>query len=71
MAAAGTNAQLVPRFEKADALLEICLVGILVLTDQLQALLLLGAPLRSRAVKEVGVDPTIELVDLHRVDAVL
>ncbi|MEZ5598707.1 MAG: hypothetical protein R3E84_20440 [Pseudomonadales bacterium] len=39
--------------------------------DQRQALPLLLAPLRGLAVEEVGVDATVELVDVHGVDAVL
>ncbi|MGI8740663.1 MAG: hypothetical protein ACR2KU_13985 [Gammaproteobacteria bacterium] len=39
--------------------------------DTIQAFLLLAAPLGGLAVKEVSVDPPIELVDVHRIDALL
>ena len=41
------------------------------LTDQLQAFPLLFTPLRGLAVEEVGVDATVQLVDVHGVDPVL
>ena len=47
------------------------MVRILVSADQLETLLLFGAPLRCLAVEEVGVDPTIELVDVHCINTVL
>lgn len=64
-------AWLLREFEQADALVEVGLVGVLVFADQRQALALFFAPLRGLAVKEVGVDAAVELVDVHGVDAVL
>ncbi len=53
--------------QKADAFLEIGLVGLLVPGDLPQAAVLLRAEIGGELVEEVGIDPAIQLVDVHGV----
>jgi hypothetical protein len=55
-------------FEKADAFFKIGLVSTLVLFDGALAPVLLLAPFGGLAVEESGIDPTVELVEIHGVD---
>ncbi|HOL72029.1 MAG TPA: hypothetical protein PKW45_11335 [Bryobacteraceae bacterium] len=54
-----------------DAFLNVGPVGGLVRLDVAQDAVLLGAPLGRLAVEERVVDPAIQLVHVHRVDAIL
>ncbi len=57
--------------QELDAFLDVGPVGGLVRLDVAQDAVLLGAPLGRLAVEEGVVDPPIQLVHVHRVDAVL
>ena len=56
---------------KLHALVEVGLVRVLVARDGRETALLLRAPLGGLAVKEAHVNGTVELVDVHRADALL
>lgn len=65
------TAGLLRQFEKTNTFVQIGLDCVLVPADRLQAPLLLGTPFRCLAIEEVGVNASVQLVDIHRDDAVL
>jgi len=56
-------------FEKANAFVQVGLLGLVVFLDLSQEAALLGPPLLP--VVELGADPAVELVDLHRGESAL
>ncbi len=61
----------VGQVQQLDAFLNVGLVGDLVRRDVAQEAVLLGAPLGRLGVEEGRVDPAVELVQVHGVDAAL
>jgi len=53
-------------FEKADALVEVSLICVLVLADKLQALLLFFTPFRGLAVEVAGIIPATGCPGIER-----
>jgi hypothetical protein len=59
------------QFQQLDPLFDIALVGILVDLNVAQDSVLLASPVGGLAVEERCIDPSVELVQIHRVEACL
>ena len=59
------------QLEQLDAVFDVALVGVLVSLDVAQDSVLLASPVGGLAVEERGVDPPIQLVQIHGVQACL
>ncbi|HVC78265.1 MAG TPA: hypothetical protein VND96_17280 [Candidatus Micrarchaeaceae archaeon] len=59
------------KFQQLDAVFDVALVGVLVDLNVAQDSVLFASPLGCLAVEERGVDPPVELIQIHGVQACL